>query len=88
MNTFERTSNAGNWVKIKFCPNCGTSVMWDLEILPQAIGIAGGAFDETDWLDPKLHVWTKHAHKWVSFPEDAEVLQESNLGKLSSSKNH
>jgi hypothetical protein len=57
--------------------------MWDLEILPQAIGVAGGSFDETGWLDPKLHVWTKHAHKWVSFPEDAEVLQESNLGKWS-----
>jgi len=78
--TFERISNAGNWVRFQFCPNCGTSVTWEFQVLPTAMGVAGGTFDDTSWLDPRLHVWTKSAHDWMIFPEDAEVLAESNFG--------
>ena len=80
MKVFERSSESGRWVKLRFCPNCGTTVMWDLEAVPDGIGIAGGTFDDTDWLDPKLHVWARQAQNWVTIPGDAEVLAESNLG--------
>lgn len=83
--TFERISNAGNWVRIHFCPECGSSVTWDFEALPQARGIAGGSFDDTSWIDPKLHVWTKTAHEWITFPDDADVLLESNFGQVAAS---
>jgi len=82
MKTFERTSNAGNRVRMHFCPGCGTTVLWDLEVLPQATGIAGGTFDDTSWIEPRLHVWTKSAHNWMTFPDGVEVLLESNLGKV------
>ena len=80
MKVFERSSESGRWVTLRFCPNCGTTVMWDLEAVPDGIGIAGGTFDDTDWLDPKLHVWARQAQNWVTIPGDAEVLAESNLG--------
>lgn len=85
MKIFERPSNSGNWVRFHFCPECGSSVIWDFEILPQARGIAGGSFDDTGWLDPKRHVWTKSAQQWVTFPDDAEVLLESNFGQAAGS---
>ncbi len=79
--TYERVSDAGRRVATHFCANCGTSVYWDPEVLPNAIGIAAGTFDDTDWLDPKLHIWSKSAQKWFQFPSDAEVLRESNIGQ-------
>jgi len=78
---YERVSDAGRRVSLRFCENCGTTVCWEPEVLPNAIGIAGGTFDDTDWLDPKLHIWSKSAHKWFRFPVDAEVLHESNIGQ-------
>lgn len=78
---YERTSDAGRHVGTHFCESCGTSVYWIPEVLPNAIGIAGGTFDDTDWLDPKLHIWSKSAQKWFHFPGDAEVLRESNIGQ-------
>lgn len=79
--TYERVSDAGRRVSIHFCENCGTSVYWLPEVLPHAIGIAGGTFENTDWLDPRLHIWSKSAQKWFHFPDGAEVLRESNIGQ-------
>ncbi len=77
--TFERTSDAGRWVKNHFCRGCGNTVAWETEVLSHAVGIAAGSFDDTTWLNPKLHVWADSAQHWTSFPGDAEVLSKSNI---------
>jgi hypothetical protein len=74
LNSFQRSSDAGRWFKSQFCTVCGSTVLWQLELLPDAIGIAGGSFDNTDWLDPKLHFWAGSAQKWFHFPEDGKIL--------------
>lgn len=76
---YERISDAGNRVRFQFCTSCGSTVMWETEALPQAFGIAGGTLDDTDWIEPKLHVWAKEAQSWFEFPDGVDVLQESNL---------
>jgi hypothetical protein len=81
MKTYQRRSDDGRWFRTQFCGVCGSTVLWHLEALPEAIGVAGGSFDNTDWLDPKLHVWASSAQKWIHFPEGVEVLRESNIGK-------
>ena len=68
-------------MKNQFCEVCGTTVLWQVEALPEATAIAAGTFDDTGWLDPKLHVWACSAQDWTHIPDDAEVLQKSNLGK-------
>lgn len=80
-DTFERSSDAGRWVKNHFCRSCGNTVLWELQALPHAFGIAAGAFDDSDWLDPKLHVWADSAQHWMSFPGGAKVLRKSNIGE-------
>jgi hypothetical protein len=79
--TFERISEAGRWVRLRFCETCGTTVLWHAEAVPDLVGVAAGTFDDTDWISPKLHVWARSAQGWLRFPEDAEVLERSNLGQ-------
>ena len=79
--TYERRSDAGRRVRLRFCERCGTTVLWEAEVVPELVGIAAGTFDDTGWLAPKLHVWARSAQGWVRFPEDAEILDESNLGQ-------
>ena len=77
MTTFERSSESGRWARTRFCDVCGSTVLFDVEAQPQAMGVAGGAFDKTDWSDPQLHAWARSAQKWYRVPDDANVLQES-----------
>lgn len=78
---FERSSDAGRWVRLQFCEACGTTVLWHVEAAPDLVGVAVGTLDDTDWVAPKLHVWASSAQSWLRFPDDAEVLQQSNLGQ-------
>jgi len=79
--TFERRSDAGRRVSLQFCEACGTTLWWDAEVVPDLVGIAAGTLDDTSWLAPKLHVWAGCAQSWLKLPEDAEVLQQSNIGQ-------
>jgi hypothetical protein len=54
-------------------------VLFNVEAQPQAIGVAGGSFDDTDWIEPELHAWARSAQKWFHFPDDVQVLQESAI---------
>ena len=41
--TFLRTSDAGRWLRARFCPECGSTVYWEAEFRPGIIGVAIGA---------------------------------------------
>src|SRR5688572_25172547 len=45
--TFERRSDAGRRVTLRFCERCGTTVLWDIEVVPDLVGIAAGTLDDT-----------------------------------------
>lgn len=62
------------WHQLEFCTNCGTSVTWTGETAPGERGIAIGTFDDPNWLDVKIHTWTRSAHHSVPIPPDAEVF--------------
>jgi hypothetical protein len=80
LKSFQRTSEAGRWVRTRFCETCGSTVLWEAEAFPMIVAVAGGSFDDTDWFEPKLHVWASAAQKWIHFPAGVEVLPRSNVG--------
>jgi hypothetical protein len=64
---FVRGSDAGRKLEIHFCPECGSSVFWHAEALPDMIGIAFGAFADPSMPWPTFSVWETTRHPWVSF---------------------
>jgi hypothetical protein len=76
LKTWERSSDSGRMVRCHFCRRCGSTVLWNLEVFPEATGIAGGSFDDTDWIQPERHGWASMAHKWTRFPDEVEVGQQ------------
>ena len=34
-------------------------------------GVDGGTFDDTTWLVPAGHIWTRSAQPWIPLPEDS-----------------
>ncbi|MBN8292925.1 GFA family protein [Rhodobacter sp. NTK016B] len=44
----------------RFCTQCGTTVLWSLEVFPGLTGIAGGTFDPpTFWYDIRREVFAR-----------------------------
>ncbi len=80
LKTYEyRSDESHRWIKTEFCPTCGTTVTWTAEAFHGARGIAGGTFDDPNWLKLKSHVWTRSAQRWVVFPADVERIETTTL---------
>ena len=74
-----RSDESGRWLRNEFCPKCGTTVTWTLELVPDGRGIAGGSFDDPGWLRIERHSWTRSKQPWVPLPHDIETFEKSSL---------
>jgi hypothetical protein len=72
-----RSDESGRWLKMQFCPNCGTTVSWTAEVFPGGRGVAGGTFDDTSWLKIERHVWTRSKHAWLPILPQVEQFEKS-----------
>jgi len=74
--TYRLFSDAGRWIETEFCENCGTTVCWTLEFLPEFRGIAGGTFDQpTFWYDLERFVFARTKPSWLTIPDGVAVCQ-------------
>ena len=74
---FERGTDSGRTFTTKFCPECSTSVFWELDMRPEHIGIAVGCFGDPQFPGPMRAVWAENLHDWVIYPEDLPVFQKA-----------
>ena len=69
---FARQTSPVKTMECWFCPDCGTR----LYHVPGGAAypnrnIKPGTLDDTSWLTPTIHFWTRSAQKWVLIPDDA-----------------
>ncbi|GAB4273121.1 MAG: GFA family protein [Pararhodobacter sp.] len=59
-------TESGRTFTTRFCPRCGTSVLWTIGLFPGMIGVAGGTFDPPSfWYDVKREVFTRSKAPFV-----------------------
>lgn len=73
-----RSDESGRWIRLNFCPRCGTTVTSTFEKGPGEIALPGGTFDDTAWIAVDRHVWTRSAQHWVSIPADVASFEKSS----------
>ena len=69
---YTRGSDSGREIEIHFCPDCGSSVFWYAEFVPDLIGIAVGAFADPSMPWPTISVWETTRHSWVTFDHELD----------------
>ena len=75
-----RSDETERWLKMEFCPKCGTTVTWTLEAFPDGRGVAGGSFDDSSWLRIERHSWTRSKQHWVPIPPEVPTFKKSSIG--------
>jgi hypothetical protein len=75
--TYVRDGQEGRKLRFHFCPTCGTSVYWFVDLRPDLIGIAIGAFADPSLAKPTLSIWERTRHPWVAFDHVLDHFPEA-----------
>ena len=76
LRDFVRTAESGNRLRCSFCPQCGTRIHHQTTDAVSVLSVKPGTLDDTSWLVPRLHVWTRSRHGWVLVPGDVESYEQ------------
>jgi len=71
---YVRVGDEGSRVKFHFCPNCGSTVYYELEGLEEFLAIPVGAFADPSFPAPGVSVYESRKHQWVAPPPEAEHI--------------
>jgi hypothetical protein len=69
-----RTADSGRVATRLVCPECGT---WVCGLPRDGLHrVRAGTLDDTSWLRPTRHIWTRSKQPWISFAEGDEVFEK------------
>ena len=64
-----RTAASGRTVECAFCRKCGTRLYHAPTRNQEIVNVKPGTLDDTAWLNPVAHLWTKSAQPWITIPK-------------------
>lgn len=71
-----REMPGGRNVRGQFCPNCGTRLFHRRTAYAELMNVKAGTLDDTSWLRPAGHIWTRSKQAWVQIG-DGELSYET-----------
>jgi hypothetical protein len=74
----QRTADSGRTVTHWVCPDCGTWIWSGPRPDPatqDALRVLAGTLDDTSWLRPTVHFWTRNAQPWVVLPDGDQKFE-------------
>jgi hypothetical protein len=81
---YARIAASGGKVYSYFCTNCGSTVYWKAERLPNLIGVAIGALADPIYAAPVRSIFKQSKHSWVQIEgADVQHFQQGGAAKSS-----
>jgi len=73
---YRSKSEAGRAKLGAFCPECGTRIYHKSEWRKGTVSVKAGTLDDTSWLRPEMHLWTRRKQPWVIIPDGVQAFDE------------
>jgi hypothetical protein len=67
---WQRQHESGRVIDCVLCGECGTRLFHEPHANPKVTIVKPGTLDDTTWLFPVGHIWTRSALPWAVIPED------------------
>jgi hypothetical protein len=76
----QRTADSGGAVTRWICPECGSWVCGWSSSDNGLRRVRAGTLDDTSWLRPTAHFWTRSKQRWITLSEGDEVFETQPAG--------
>lgn len=63
---YQRVGDAGGRATYRFCPQCGSTVYFTIDTMPEMVVVAVGAFADRAFPAPAREIYTARRHAWVA----------------------
>ena len=70
LKTYADRGDSGKGVSRRFCPDCGSPILSEVEVMPDLAIIKAGTLDDTSWLQPAMEIFCDSAQPWVKLAGD------------------
>ena len=65
---YTRDCPEGRKLHNHFCPTCGSTVGWTLDLRPNQFGVAVGCFNDRNFPPPVASIWEEEMCAWTMLP--------------------
>ena len=69
------TTAEGRAQHLQMCGQCRTRLWSEPPKRPDVAILRGGTLDDTSWLQPVAHIWTRSAQPWFVFPKGIKAYE-------------
>jgi hypothetical protein len=74
LKRFSVRCDSGRIKECAFCPSCGTRIHH--RVGEAVLSLKPGTLDDTSWLSPDAHYWTKRKQPWAPIPDGARCFPD------------
>ena len=74
LQRFTTLCDSGRTKDCTFCPACGTRIHH--QVVNGVLSVKAGTLDDTSWLSPSAHYWTKRKQPWVLIPPGVRCVED------------
>ena len=67
LKTYNEVGSSGKSVRRNFCPECGSPITTDVEVMPDLVFIKAGTLDDTSALAPTMEIFCSSAQPWTTY---------------------
>ena len=65
LKTYTDTADSGKHLFRRFCPECGSPLIDEAEIMPGVVMVLTGTLDDASWVKPTIEIFCDSAQPWV-----------------------
>ncbi len=70
LKTYEDTGDSGKPVHRRFCPNCGSGVIAQVDVMPDMTLVLAGSLDDSTGFKPSMEIYCSSAQPWTQTSEE------------------
>jgi hypothetical protein len=74
--TYRRIGDEGRWADFHFCPQCGTSVFYEIEVRPGMVSVPAGGFADVNFPEPFVEVFEERRPDWCVIRPTVSLTEE------------
>jgi hypothetical protein len=70
LNTYDDVGDSGKSVHRRFCPNCGSGIFTEADMMPGVTIVLAGSLDDPAIFKPSMEIFCSSAQPWMLEPSN------------------